>query len=183
MASPAEHAAPADAAAARLAVAADLEAVGTIVRTAARALARAQGATFVLRDGSSCFYADEDAMSLLWKGQRFPMEQCVTGWSMLHREIAVIPDIAQDPRVPMTAYRATFVRSLVAVPIPGVDGPVGAIGAYWDRVHTAEGDVVSGLRDLAGHAGQALDRIGLDDAPWAPNFAHPDADDRRQPTT
>ena len=34
-----------------------------IVRSAARRLADAQGATFVLRDGPDCFYADEDAIS------------------------------------------------------------------------------------------------------------------------
>ena len=48
-----------------LAAAPDLEALGAGVRTHARALAEAQGATFVLRDGDSCFYADEDAMSPL----------------------------------------------------------------------------------------------------------------------
>jgi len=41
-----------------------------IVKSAARRLTSADGATFVLRDGTRCHYADEDAISPLWKGQR-----------------------------------------------------------------------------------------------------------------
>jgi hypothetical protein len=42
------------------------------VRTTARRLTGADGATFVLRDNDHCFYAEEDAIAPLWKGQRFP---------------------------------------------------------------------------------------------------------------
>ncbi|MDA0172167.1 hypothetical protein OJ998_23900 [Solirubrobacter taibaiensis] len=35
--------------------------IQTIVRIGARRLTGADGATFVLRDGDKCFYADEDA--------------------------------------------------------------------------------------------------------------------------
>jgi hypothetical protein len=42
----------------------------TIVRAAARRLTGADGATFVLRGGAQCHYADEDATSPLRKGQR-----------------------------------------------------------------------------------------------------------------
>lgn len=55
-----------------------LPAVQEIVRTAAREIAGADGATFVLRDGDRCHYADEDAISPLWKGQRFPMRACIS---------------------------------------------------------------------------------------------------------
>ena len=33
-----------------------------------------------------CYYADEDAISPLWKGQRFPMSACISGWAMLNRQ-------------------------------------------------------------------------------------------------
>jgi hypothetical protein len=56
-----------------------------IVRGGARRLTGADGATFVLRDGDKCFYADEDAIEPLWKGQRFPLEQCISGWAMRNR--------------------------------------------------------------------------------------------------
>src|SRR5687767_2516024 len=83
----------------QLSLARSLDAVMAIVRTAARQLTGADGATFVLRDGDLCFYADEDAVAPLWKGNRFPMSRCISGWSMIHRREAVIGDIAADPRV------------------------------------------------------------------------------------
>src|SRR4029453_17950738 len=61
-----------------------------IVRRSARQLTGADGATCVLRDGDKCHYADEDAITPLWKGQRFPMSAGISGWEMLHRQPAVI---------------------------------------------------------------------------------------------
>jgi hypothetical protein len=54
----------------------------------------------VLRDNGYCYYADENAISPLWKGKRFPMEACISGWAMLNRKPAVIEDIYQDARIP-----------------------------------------------------------------------------------
>ena len=45
----------------------------TQITTSARGMIGADGATVVLRDGDHCFYADESAISPLWKGRRFPM--------------------------------------------------------------------------------------------------------------
>ena len=59
--------------------------VQRIVRTSARELTGCDGATFVLRDNGKCFYADEDAIAPLWKGSRFPMDICISGWAMLNR--------------------------------------------------------------------------------------------------
>jgi signal transduction histidine kinase/CheY-like chemotaxis protein len=114
----------------RLSLARDLPAIMAIVRRAARELVCADGATFVLRDGNHCYYADEDAISALWKGQRFPLESCISGWAMTHRTAVSIPRIVDDPRIPQDAYRKTFVKSLLMVPIRTQD-PIGAIGAYW----------------------------------------------------
>ncbi|OIR00302.1 hypothetical protein GALL_175540 [mine drainage metagenome] len=107
----------------------DLEAVMAIVRRAARDLTGADGATFVLRDGDQCFYAEENAIAPLWKGRRFPLSLCISGWVMLNRQPAVIEDIYSDDRIPAEAYRPTFVKSLAMVPIRTND-PVGAIGNY-----------------------------------------------------
>ena len=49
----------------RLALARSLPEIQTIVRTAARRLTGADGATFVLRDTSHCFYADEELLTKL----------------------------------------------------------------------------------------------------------------------
>jgi len=102
----------------------DLAMVMEIVKHAARSLTGADGATFVLRDGDKCHYADEDAISPLWKGQRFPLSACISGWVMLNHQPALIADIYSDPRIPADAYRPTFVKSLAMVPIRTID-PIG----------------------------------------------------------
>jgi GAF domain-containing protein len=146
----------------------DLTGVGEVVRTAARTLTGAMGATFIIREGDHCFYADEDAIAPLWKGQRFPIDTCLSGWAMLHRSTAVVPDIELDARIPLEAYRPTFVRSLAMVPV-GTPDAVAAIGAYWSLPRTPQPPEVAGLEALAAAAGAAITRIGLADAPWAPS--------------
>jgi GAF domain-containing protein len=146
-----------------------LDEVGEAVRVEARRRTGAQGATFVLREDDRCFYADEDAIAPLWKGQRFPITACISGWAMLHDDTAVVPDILVDERIPLDAYLPTFVRSLVMVPV-GSPTPVAAIGAYWSRRYHAGPDEIAALQALAAQAATALQRIGLDNAPWAPTF-------------
>lgn len=136
------------------------EEVRVILKTSARAAAQAQGATVVELDGDQCHYVDEDAVSPLWKGERFPVTSCISGWAMLHRETVVIPDTWIDERIPQDAYRPTFVRSLVMVPITGGNGdPIGAVGAYWSNPHHASDREVAALEGLAERAGRALRRI------------------------
>src|SRR5580700_7603312 len=101
----------------RLSQARDLPTVQDIVRHAARRLTDADGATFVLCDGDECHFVDEEAVGPLWKGQRFAMSNCVSGWAMMNRRPAVIEDVFADARVPQDTYRPTFVKSLVVVPI------------------------------------------------------------------
>src|SRR3569833_241145 len=142
----------------RLSMARDLATVMDIVKHAARALTGADGATFVLRDGDKCFYADEDAISPLWKGQRFPMDICISGWAMLNRQPAVIEDIYADSRIPADAYRPTFVKSLAMVPIRTLD-PVGAIGNYWAERHQPSPEQVKVLQALADTTAVALENV------------------------
>lgn len=143
-----------------LSMARDADRVAAIVRQAARGLTGADGATFVLRDGDCCFYRDEDAIAPLWKGQRFPMSQCISGWVMLNRRATVIPDIYEDPRIPHEAYRPTFVKSLVMVPIRAAE-PMGAIGTYWAWPHRASDTQVELLQALADSTSIALENIQL----------------------
>jgi signal transduction histidine kinase len=144
----------------QLSMARTLPAVMEIVRRAARRLAGADGATFVLRDGERCFYADEDAISPLWKGQRFPMSACISGWAMLNRRAAVIKDIYQDARIPHDAYRPTFVKSLMMTPIRAA-APVGAIGVYWAELHETTPTEVELLRALADSTSVAMESVDL----------------------
>jgi GAF domain-containing protein len=141
-----------------LADADSVEEIETILRNSARAGVDAQGATVIRLDGGHCYYADEDAMSPLWKGQRFPLRRCISGWSMLHRQTVVIPDTSIDSRIPQEAYRPTFVRSLLVVPI-GTEAPVGAIGVYWADFHRASREEITLIERLAGAAGSALARV------------------------
>jgi len=157
-----------------LRAAASVTRIGEVVRSAARSVTAADGATFVLRDGELCFYADEDAIAPLWKGQRFPMTECISGWAMMARQSVCVPDIELDDRIPIAAYRPTFVRSLMMAPIDRAR-PVGAIGAYWSRTGAPAPERLAALEELAEAAADAIERVGLADAPWAPNFAVPGA--------
>jgi len=148
------------AAVAALAAARKLEDVTRIVRGAARELTRADGVTFVLREGTDCFYADEEAIAPLWKGKRFPIETCISGWAMLNNQPVAIEDVYADPRIPRDAYQPTFVKSLLMVPV-GEHEAIAAIGAYWAQQHRATEDETQILQALAQAANLALDNVYL----------------------
>ncbi|MEO3757854.1 GAF domain-containing protein [Mycobacterium sp. B14F4] len=135
-----------------------LEDVQLVVKTAARRLAGSDGSTLVLLDGDHVYYADEDSMSPLWKGQRFPVSACISGWAIMHRETVVLGDIRTDERIPQEAYQPTFVRSLVMTPMLD-PAPVGAIGAYWSTRGAPAREAVHALEQLAGLAAVALERF------------------------
>jgi len=99
------------------------------VRETARSICKADGITFVLREGELCHYVEEDAIGPLWKGQKFPLSACISGWAMLNAQTAVIEDVFADPRIPYDAYLPTFVRSLIMTPVGTRN--VAAMGAYW----------------------------------------------------
>jgi signal transduction histidine kinase len=143
-----------------LSLARDLERIMSVVRQAARELTGADGATFVLREGDMCHYADEEAIAPLWKGRRFPMSACISGWVTANRQPAVIEDIYADPRILADVYRSTFVKSLVMVPIRASD-PVGAIGNYWAAQHRAGAEEIRLLQALADSTSVALQNVHL----------------------
>jgi hypothetical protein len=76
-------------------------------------------------------------------------------------------------------HGATFVRSLVMVPMLGPD-PVGAIGVYWARPGQPDGGVVEALQRLTDLAVAALQRFpeGIPD----PGFKVAALDRRLDPT-
>lgn len=143
-----------------LSLARSIGAIQDVVRTAARELTGCDGATFVLRDGGECYYVDEDAIGPLWKGRRFPLETCISGWVMTHREPAVITDVYADDRIPHAAYRETFVTSLVMVPIRTLD-PVGAVGNYWADAHPPTAHEVELLQALADATSIAMENVRI----------------------
>jgi len=144
----------------QLSMARDLDRVMAVVRGAARRLAAADGAAFVLREGDLCYYADEDAIAPLWKGQRFAMDGCVSGRVMQRGESVVIEDVALDPCVNAEAFRKTFVKSMLMVPIRPSD-PLGAIGTYWADVHRPTDGEIRKLQALANSTAVALENVLL----------------------
>lgn len=143
-----------------LSLARDLDTVMRIVRSAARQLTGADGATFVLRDNDKSYYADEDAIGPLWKGKRFPLNTCISGWAMLNKQAVAIEDIYQDNRIPHDAYRPTFVKSLVIVPIRTTE-PIGAIGNYWAEKHLAAEGEMKLLQSLADITSVTIENVTI----------------------
>jgi hypothetical protein len=144
-----------------LAQARSIEKVAEIVKFSARALASADGTTFILRENDQCRYLDEDAISPLWKGRHFDIDTCISGWSMNYRQQVIIADIEQDGRIPQEAYRPTFVKSLVMTPVRGLH-PVAAIGVYWKRFHKCSPEEASWLQALADSTAVTLERLESD---------------------
>ncbi|GJD71539.1 GAF domain-containing protein [Methylobacterium gnaphalii] len=141
-----------------MAAARSLEDVVDVLRRSAKRILGADGIAVVLRDGEFCHYVAEDSLQPLWKGQRFPLTVCVSGWAMLHGETVAVPDVTSDPRVPIPPYQNKAIRSLLMVPI-GSPEPVAALGAYWcAMVFVGEG-VISRAQSLAAQAGAAIARI------------------------
>lgn len=144
----------------QLSLARNIETLTGVVRTTARKLTGADGAAFILRENDFCFYADEDAISPLWKGQRFRMDSCISGWSMLNRQAVVIEDIYADDRVPHEAYRSTFVKSMTMVPIRTV-APIGAIGNYWAQKRIPTQAEVALLQSLADITSVSIENVSI----------------------
>jgi len=127
------------------------------LRESARPTIGCDGFCFVLRDGALCHYAAEDAMAPLWEGQRFPIEACVSGWAMRMGQVAVIPDIFEDDRVPHALYSQTFVRSMAMA--PAGNPAEAALGAYWNQRGRPSKRAITLLQDLASAVGDALARM------------------------
>ncbi|WP_176598472.1 ATP-binding protein [Sphingobium sp. 15-1] len=139
-----------------LAGARSLEAITHVLRAFARRAVGADGIAVVLREDDQCHYIAEDSMEPLWAGQRFPAASCVSGWAMEHHQTVVIPDVFDDPRVPVEAYRTTFVRSMAMVPIGRIE-PIAALGAYWSEFAQPTDNEIALLEALARAASTALE--------------------------
>jgi signal transduction histidine kinase len=141
-----------------LSLARDLGAITHVMRTAVREATGADGATFILREGDHCYYADENAIGPLWKGRRFPLSVCICGWVMQHAQAVAIEDVYADPRIPPGVYEPTFVRSLAMAPIR-TKAPIGAIGIYWGAKHRARPRELAILRVLADSTSVAMENV------------------------
>lgn len=143
-----------------LARAGTTEDIVELIRTSARRLIGCDGIAMVLRDGDLCHYIEEDAVGPLWKGRKFAIADCISGWAMLHKQTAVIPDVAMDARIPVHLYRDTFVQSLVMAPV-GVEHPIAALGAYWSEVYQPSDYEIETVETLARATATALENARL----------------------
>lgn len=131
-----------------------------ILRSQARAIADADGVAVIRREGDEVCNIGEDAISPLWTGQRFPVGRCVSGLAILARAPIFIPDVSRDARVPLSAYLATFVRSMAMFPL-GAPAPIAALGLYWRDVRPLGRDVEALMGFLSQGANAAFETIAI----------------------
>lgn len=144
----------------QLAGAGGMDDVVAVLRATARRLIGADGIAVILREDEQCWYVEEDAMGPLWKGHKFPLASCISGWAMVHKETVVIDDIREDARIPQELYRDTFVRGLLMVPVRSAD-PIGAIGAYWSDPYRATQEKIDIVERLARATATAMENVRL----------------------
>jgi len=144
----------------KLSAAQSMASVQAIVTRSARQLIGADGATIVFKENEYCHYVDEDTISPLWKGKRFPMKSCISGWAMENRKPVTIDDIYKDDRIHIDIYSKTFVKSMAMVPIM-INEPIGAIGTYWQSTHKPNKNELQLLQTLSDAAARAIENIKL----------------------
>ena len=125
-----------------------------IERSRRRHLRHQAGKSLLLR-GRRRHRAAVEGQTISRSKPAFPAGRCST------RQHVVVPDIYADERIPHDAYRPTFVKSLVMVPVRRED-PIAAIGAYWADYHAATPAEIGVLQSLADAAALALSNVQLD---------------------
>jgi GAF domain-containing protein len=142
---------------ARLRLASDKEAILEMVRSNGRQICKSDGITFVFKKDEHCFYAEEDAIGPLWKGQTLPCDHCISGWAMRTGEVAVVEDVFSDPRILPEIHAPTFVRSLIMAPVGGQN--FAAMGAYWkDQRHFTAMEIAT-VKIFSTVVGAALEEL------------------------
>ncbi len=132
----------------------------SIIKKSARNLLGADGITFVLKENDHCHYVEEDSIEPLWKGKKFPLTDCLSGWAMLNKQIAIVDDVTTDPRAPADVYVSTFIKSLVIVPV-NMQDPIAAIGFYWGRRYRPTDQEIELISTLADATARAIENVGL----------------------
>ncbi len=134
------------------------EALVDLVQPVARAIAHADGITIVKRIGEETDYLAEDTIEPLWTGLQFPIDKCLAGRAMVEKQTILVADITQVENIPLNVYLATFIRSLVAVPI-GEPDPTYAICAYWKEAAPFDPETQALMEALAQAMGEAFARL------------------------
>jgi K+-sensing histidine kinase KdpD len=138
----------------------NLEKITEIVVKFARELTGSDGAIFVLKADDQCYYAEENTLISLDKGQRFPINISLGGWCINHQEQMIIQDIYQEEKIPFSAHKHTLVKSLVIVPVKK-ETPLGVIGNYWAKKHLATTEEIALIQALADTTAVAIESVQL----------------------
>lgn len=128
------------------------EDITSTLKTAAKRLIHCDASSIIIRVDEDCHYIDEDSEQPLWKGMRFPLNNCITGWAILNGSTAIIPDIYDDARVPAELYRHTSIQSMMVAPLKNKNMQGGAISVYWNKRHSpssAEVHILNTLTDIS----------------------------------
>lgn len=136
--------------------------VVVLAHAAGRRIARADGITIVKRIGEETDYLAEDTIEPLWTGLQFPIDKCLAGRAMTEERTINVPDITHVENIPLNVYLATFIRSLVAVPI-GDHRPTHAICAYWKETRPIDPDALLLFEALARGMGAAFALVEIFD--------------------
>jgi len=133
-----------------------------VTERAARRLTRADGVVVVLRSGEQHFHPPHGVDPPA--GPKFPMLDAVSGWSLRHRQTAIVRDVWDDGRVPQDVRQPAFVRSLVLVPLISAGQASAFVGAYWSTPHDSAPEEVAVLEALARTCGAVLQRLEVEEA-------------------
>lgn len=130
------------------------------VNTTAGKIMNAKGSSFILREGEYCYFADENAITPLFRGKRFLLKDCISGWVIRNKKQAAIKDIYSEEKTLTELYKGTFVKSLAISPIRQND-PLGAIEVYWDKYYEPSPEEFQLLQTLADATAKAVENIHL----------------------
>lgn len=137
-----------------------LETIEKIITKYAKELSHADGTTVIIKEGEYCHYAEEESTEPLWKNQKLPVSECISGWAMEHKKAVVIKDIYKDERISLSYYEKTFVRSLTILPIRTPEA-IAAIGCYWKSNYEPTVAEMQLLQTLADSAGRPIENVRL----------------------
>ncbi|MFA6007745.1 MAG: ATP-binding protein [Candidatus Shapirobacteria bacterium] len=145
-----------------LSAARTMEEIQKVTAASAKALLYCDGVTLMLREGDSYRAVGVDPILPLCGGKPFPLESWINGQSILNKQIAVVPDILADAKLPQDLAKDIPFKSLVLVPV-NPDDPFAALGYYWSKEFIPTANEIQLLQTLADAAAKAIQNIQLVD--------------------
>ncbi|HEX5751399.1 MAG TPA: ATP-binding protein [Archangium sp.] len=134
----------------------ELDKVMSLIAERAMRLCGASGTAVALAEGDELVYQVTHGNSMPHRGFRLKLAQSITGMSILRGEVLHTRDTEDDPRVNVTATRATGIRSMIIVPLYRVGSTVGAINVSYPEPNAYDALDVRTLEMMGRLLGAAL---------------------------